>query len=244
MHKPVAPRSHEEHSASCVNCALPDLCLRAGMSEDDIQRLDRLVYARRTVRRGEDLYRAADPFSAIYAIRSGFFKTDLVMKDGRHQIMGFHMPGEILGMDGIGVGHYTCNAVALEDAEACSIPLTRMEEIQFDGKNLLHRLHQLMSAEIVREQHVMVMLGGKDAEARLAAFLVDISRRLAARQFPAEDFNLPMTREEIGSFLGLTLETVSRMFSRMQAENLLDVQQRHIRIRNQAGLERLLDQIL
>jgi CRP/FNR family transcriptional regulator len=199
--------------------------------------LDHLVYTRLKVKRGEDLYRAGDPFSAIYAIRSGFFKNDLILKDGRSQIMGFHMPGEIIGMDGISGGVYTCNAVALMDAEVCAIPLSRLEELSHETEcNFAHRLRQLMSEEIVRDQHVMVLLGGKTAEARLAAFLVNISRRLAARGYKSSDFKLPMTREEIGSFLGLKLETVSRMFSRLQGDNLIDVQQRHIRILDAASL--------
>jgi len=244
MHKRRASEPPEQPTASCANCALPELCLRAGLSPEDVKHLDKLVYARRSVSRGKDLYRSGDPFVAIYAIRSGFFKTDLVLKDGRSQIMGFHMPGEVMGLDGIGAGAYTCNTVAIDDAEVCSIPLSRVEEFAHDAKDLAHRLHRLMSAEIVRDQRVMVLLGGKVAEARLAAFLADLSRRFAARGRVASDFDLPMTREEIGSFLGLTLETVSRMFSKLHAEKLIEVHQRHIRILDTAALERLVDQAL
>lgn len=241
MRKRNSSLSPEQRTVSCANCVLPELCLRAGLTSDEVERLDQLVYTRRRVKRGEDLYRVDDPFSAIYAIRAGFFKNDLVLKDGRNQIMGFYMPGEVMGLDGISTGHYTCNAVALEDAEVCAIPLSRVEEASHDFGHVAHRLHQLMSGEIVRDQSVMVMLAGAGAEQRLAAFLVDISRRLAARGKAAADFDLPMTREEIGSFLGLKLETVSRMFSRLHEENLIDVQQRHVRIRDVAGLERMLD---
>lgn len=241
MHKRRDPPQADQQASSCSNCILPELCLRAGLSPEDVQRLDQLVYARRKVRRGEDLYRAGDPFSAIYAIRSGFFKSERVLKDGRHQIMGFHMPGEMLGLDGIGTGAYACNTVALEAAEVCAIPLSRVEELSHQVHDLMHRLHQIMSEHIVRDQRVMVLLGGKGAEARLASFLVDISHRFAARGYTPADFDLPMTREEIGSFLGLTLETVSRMFSRLQAEHLITVQQRHIRILDPSGLERMLE---
>jgi len=228
--------SIEQHNVSCTDCLLPELCLRSGLSPRDVERLDRLVYTRRKVNRGEDLYRPGDPFSAIYAIRSGFFKNDLTLKDGRSQVMGFHMPGEVIGMDGISTGAYTCNAVALEDSEVCAIPLSRLEELSHETIDFAHRLHQLMSEEIVRDQRVMVLLGGRTAEARVAAFLVNISRRLAARGYASSEFQLPMTREDIGSFLGLKLETVSRMFSRLQDENLIDVQQRHIRILDAASL--------
>jgi len=243
MKSPEASLPAIQPEASCSNCILPELCLRAGMSPEEIEHLDRLVYVRRSVKRGEDLYRAGDPFSAIYAIRSGFFKNDLGLKDGRTQIMGFHMPGELLGMDGIGAGSYTCNAVALDDAEVCAIPLTRVEDAPEEAASgdLSHRLHQIMSQEIVRDQHVMVLLGSESAETRLAAFLVDISRRFAARGYSASDFELPMTREEIGSFLGLKLETVSRMFSKLHQSGLIAVQQRRVCIRDAAALARMLD---
>ena len=240
MHKLQNPGSIEQHTASCTNCVLPELCLRAGLSAEDVDRLDRLVYTRRKVKRGEDLYRAGDLFGAIYAIRSGFFKGEFVLHDGRTQVMGFHMPGEVMGMDGISAGAYTCNAVALEDAEVCVIPLFRIEEVPAEMHDLAHRLHQIMSREIVRDQHVMVLLGGKTAEARLAAFLVDLSHRYAARGYAPSDLDLPMTREDIGSFLGLKLETVSRIFSKLRDRKLVQVQQRHIRILDMAGLEQLI----
>jgi CRP/FNR family transcriptional regulator, anaerobic regulatory protein len=220
------------------------LCLRAGLAPEEIQRLDQLVYVRRGLARGEYLYHAGDPFTTLYAIRSGFFKNDLVLKDGRNQIIGFHMPGEILGTDGIASGEYTCNAVSLADAEVCAIPLGRLDEISHEAHDFSHRLHQIMSQEIVRDQRVMLLLGGEGAEVRLAAFLVDISQRFAARGYSALDIELPMTREEIGSFLGLKLETVSRMFSKLQRENLIAVHQRHIRILDAAGLGRMLDEAL
>ena len=241
MHNKIqAFASIGQHTATCANCVLPELCLRGGLPPEDVERLDHLVYTRRKVTHGEDLYRAGDPFSGIYAIRSGFFKSELVHKDGRSQVMGFHMPGEIMGMDGISADSYPCNAVSLQDAEVCVIPLSRIEEIPHEIRDLTHRLYQIMSKEIVREQRVMVLLGGKTAEARLAAFLVNLSRRYAARGYSPSDLELPMTREEIGSFLGLKLETVSRIFSKIQERKAIEVHQRHIRILDMASLERLI----
>ena len=242
MDKAQTFASIEQHTLSCNNCALPELCLRAGLPPDDVERLDHLVYTRRKVRRREDLYRAGDPFSALYAIRSGFFKSERVQKDGRSQIMGFYMSGEILGMDGIGAEAYPCHAVALQDAEVCAIPLSRIEELPHDllAHQLAHRLRQLMSKEIVREQGVMLLLGGRSGETRVAAFLVNISRRFAERGYPNSVLELPMTREDIGSFLGLKLETVSRFFSKMQEKKLIEVRQRHIRILDAVSLEQML----
>ena len=225
--------------ASCSNCGLRELCLPIGLSAYELDRLDQLVYARRKVRRGEDLYRVGDSFSAIYAIRSGFFKNELVLEDGREQVMGFHMPGDILGIDGIGGDLYACNAVALEDSEVCVIPFIRLEEISREVRGLQHQFHQFMSREMVRDQGVMLLLGSMRAEARLAAFLLNLSRRFEARGYSASEFNLRMTREEIGSFLGLKLETVSRLFSQFQRANLVVVLQRYIRIVDAAGLRKI-----
>ena len=215
------------------------MCLPTGLSTDEIERLDQVVYARRKVRRGEDLYRVGDSFSAIYAIRSGFFKNELVLEDGREQVMGFHMPGDILGIDGIGGDRYECNAVALEDSDVCVIPFSRLEEISRDVRSLQHQFHQFMSREMVRDQGVMLLLGGMRADARLAAFLLNLSRRFEARGYSASEFNLRMTREDIGSFLGLKLETVSRLFSKLQEGNLVAVLQRHVRILDAAGLRKI-----
>ncbi len=225
--------------ASCSNCGLCELCLPIGLSADEIERLDQLIYARRKVKCGEDLYRVGDSFSAIYAIRSGFFKNELVLEDGREQVMGFHMPGDILGIDGIGGDRYACNAVALEDSDVCVIPFSRLEEISREVRGLQHQFHQFMSREMVRDQGVMLLLGSMRAEARLAAFLLNLSRRFEARGYSASEFNLRMTREEIGSFLGLKLETVSRLFSKLQEENLVAVLQKHIRILDAAGLRKI-----
>ncbi len=233
------PMNLTQLKASCSNCGLRKLCLPVGLSADELKRLDQLVYARRKVRRGEDLYRAGNEFSAIYAIRSGFFKNDLVFADGREQVMGFHMPGEILGIDGIGGGRYTCNAVALEDGDVCVIPFCRLEEISREVPGLQHQFHQLMGREMVRHQGVMLLLGSSRAEVRLAAFLIDLCRRFEARGHSASEFILRMTREEIGSFLGLKLETVSRLFSQFQRGNLVAVLQKHIRILDAAGLGKI-----
>jgi CRP/FNR family transcriptional regulator len=224
--------------SSCSTCGLRELCLPIGLSADELKRLDQLVYARRKVRRGEDLYRAGNAFSAIYAVRSGFFKNDLVYQDGREQVIGFHMSGDILGIDGIGADYYACNAVALEDSEVCVIPFSRLEEISREVRGLQHQFHQIMSREMVRNHEVMLLLGAR-AEVRLAAFLLNLSQRFKTRGYSATEFQLRMTREEIGSFLGLTLETVSRLFSKLQQGNLVAVLQKRIHVLDAAGLRKI-----
>jgi CRP/FNR family transcriptional regulator len=225
----------------CSSCSLRELCLPMGLSRDEIEYLDQLVYTRRRVKRGENIYRAGDGFNSLYAIRSGFFKTNVILEDGRDQVTGLHMPGEILGLDGIGTESHTCNAHALEDGEVCVIPFSRLEEVSREVRNLQHQFHKVMSREIVRDQGVMMLLGTMRAEERLAAFLINLSQRFVARGYSPSEFHLRMTREEIGSYLGLKLETVSRIFSKFQEQGLISVQQKHIRILDTNGLQHLLD---
>ncbi|MGE5490707.1 MAG: fumarate/nitrate reduction transcriptional regulator Fnr [Actinomycetota bacterium] len=225
---------------ACSNCNLRELCLPMGLSEEEMHRLDDLVSTRKRIKRGDFLYRAGQEFDSIYAIRSGFFKTDVLLEDGRDQVTGFQMAGELLGLDGISAERHTCNAIALEDSEVCAIPFSRLESLSREIVTLQHHFHKVMSREIVRDHGVMMLLGTMRAEERLAAFLLNLSQRFTARGFSPAEFYLRMTREEIGSYLGLKLETVSRAFSRFQEEGLIAVQQKHIRILNTPGLKRLM----
>jgi CRP/FNR family transcriptional regulator len=225
--------------AACSQCNLRELCLPYGLSDQELERVDELIGARRRVRRSHHLYRAGEKFEAIYAIRSGFFKTDVLLEDGRDQVTGFQMSGEILGMDGIGADRHICDAVALEDSEVCVIPYARLEELARRFDTLQHHLHKVMSREIVRDQGVMLLLGSMRAEERIAAFLLNLSRRFTARGYSSSEFVLRMTREEIGSYLGLKLETVSRTLSRFADDKLIAVHQKHVRITDAAGLQKL-----
>ena len=226
---------------ACSNCNLRELCLPFGLSTEELARLDDMVSTRRRIKRGDHLYRAGEGFDAIYAIRSGFFKTDVLLEDGREQVTGFQMAGELLGLDGISTEHHTCNAIALEDSEICAIPFSRLEVLSREIHNLQHHFHKVMSREIVRDHGVMMLLGTMRAEERLAAFLLNLSQRFTARGFSHAEFYLRMTREEIGSYLGLKLETVSRAFSKFQEEGFIAVQQKHIRILDVNGLKALMN---
>jgi CRP/FNR family transcriptional regulator len=225
---------------TCSNCNLRELCLPKGLDAEDMRRVEHMVYARRRIRRGEALFRAGDGFGAVYAVRSGWFKTTAASSDGREQVTGFHMPGELLGMDGIGAGVYSGDATALEDAEVCVLPFPLIETLGREIPALQHHLHCVLSREIVRDRGVMLLLGSMRAEERLAAFLLNLSRRLQRRGYSPTEFHLRMTREEIGGYLGLKLETVSRLFSRFQEDGLVEVQQKHVRIVDVPGLEAIL----
>jgi CRP/FNR family transcriptional regulator len=208
-----------------------------GLSDSEMVRVDDMVATRRKVARGDNLFRNGDKFNALYAIRTGFFKTRVSAEDGRDQVTGFQMAGEIIGLDGIVSDHHTCDAVALEDAEVCVMPFDRIEELSREITSLQRHVHKIMSREIVRENGVMLLLGGMRAEERLAAFLLNLVQRLHARGLSQSELVLRMTREEIGSYLGLKLETVSRTFSKLVDDGIVEVKQRHVRILNADGLK-------
>ncbi|MEO8717253.1 MAG: fumarate/nitrate reduction transcriptional regulator Fnr [Burkholderiales bacterium] len=235
----IRPAAASKFEVTCSSCNLRELCLPAGLCAEDLQRVENLVYARRRVKRGETLYQAGSAFSAVYAIRSGFFKTKLIDSNGREQVTGFFMVGELLGMDGIG-GDYHGTAVALEDSEVCILPYALIEDLARDIPALQRRLHAVLAREIGRDHGIMMLLGSMRAEERLATFLLNLSKRFLRRGYSSTEFHLRMTREEIGSYLGLKLETVSRLFSAFQKDGLIEVQQKHVRILDIEGLERLL----
>lgn len=222
----------------CSTCHLKDLCLPCGLTGNDVERLDALKFARRRVKEGDALYHEGEKFQFIYAVRSGTFKSHLTLKDGREQVTGFQMAGELLGLDGLASGKHASSAMALEDAEICAIPYAHLSELAATSPDLQHVISRLMSREIVREHSLMMLLGSMNAEERLAAFLLNISQRMRARGYSASEFHLRMSRAEIGSYLGMKLETVSRTFSAFQAQRLLEVDKKHVRIVDMEGLTR------
>ena len=226
---------------ACSSCNLRELCLPMGLSAPEMLRLEDVVSNRRRVKRGAALFTAGEPFTALYAVRSGFFKTCITSIDGRDQVTGFQMMGEIIGMDGIVHDQHACDAVALEDAEVCVLPFNQIEQLSREFSALQHHVHKIMSREIVRDQSVMLLLGTMRAEERLAAFLLNLVQRLHARGFSQSELVLRMTREEIGSYLGMKLETVSRTFSRFMDEGIIEVKQRYVLIKNTQSLEALVN---
>ena len=229
----------ETIKVACSNCNLRELCMPIGFNQDDMQRLDEVVATRRRVKQGELLFSNGDPFTSLYAIRTGFFKTCISTEDGREQVTGFQMAGEIIGLDGIVSDFHSCNAVALEDADVCVMPFANVEELSREFPVLQRHVHKIMSREIVRENSVMMLLGNMRAEERLAAFLLNLVQRLHARGFSQSELVLRMTREEIGSYLGMKLETVSRTFSKFSEEGIIEVKQRYVRIVKPDALKKI-----
>ncbi len=222
---------------ACSNCNLRELCMPLGLNQAELDRIDDVVASRRKIKRGETLFRNGEKFTSLFAIRTGFFKTCVASEDGRDQVTGFQMAGEIVGLDGIVNDVHTCDAVALEDAEVCIMPFDRIEELSREVTALQRHVHKIMSREIVRENGVMLLLGSMRAEERVAAFLLNLVQRLHARGFSQSELVLRMTREEIGSYLGLKLETVSRTFSKFADDGIVEVKQRHVRILNTDALK-------
>ena len=231
----------ESIKVACSNCNLRELCMPMGLSEQELRRVDELVAVRRTVKRGASLFHNGEKFTSLYALRTGFFKTTVNTEDGRDQVTGFQMAGEIIGLDGIVNELHTCDAIALEDAEVCVLPFDRIEEISREINSLQRHVHKIMSREIVREHGVMLLLGSMRAEERLAAFLLNLVQRLQARGFSKTELILRMTREEIGSYLGMKLETVSRTFSKFADDGMVEVKQRHIHICDADALKRIVN---
>lgn len=231
----------ESIKIACSNCNLRELCMPMGLNEQELQRVDELVATRRSIKRGASLFHAGEKFTSLYAIRTGFFKTCVTTEDGRDQVTGFQMAGEIIGLDGIVNEQHTCDAVALEDAEVCVMPFDRIEDISREVNALQHHVHKIMSREIVRDHGVMLLLGSMRAEERLAAFLLNLVQRLQARGFSKSQLVLRMTREEIGSYLGMKLETVSRTFSKFSDDGIIAVKQRNIHILDADALKRIVN---
>jgi len=225
----------------CNDCRLRGQCMPEGLSEAGLDEFRSLVFSHRRLHSGQPLYRSGEPFQAVYLVRAGFLKTVVLLEDGREQVTGLYMPGDMLGMDGIALSAHASDAIALVDSDICVVPYERLEALGNDERPMRRHLHRMLSGEIVREQRMMLLLGTMSAGERVAAFLLNLSQRFAARGFSGSEFALRMTREEIGSLLGIKLETVSRIFSRLQKDALIEIDGKHVRIVSIAGLQQLMN---
>ncbi len=215
---------------ACQECSLNEICLPVGIGHNDLDRLDSIIERKRPLLRGAHLFRIGAPFQCLYAVRSGSLKTYATSEDGQEQVMGFHLPGELIGLDAIAEGKHPLAAKALETTSICEIPFHDLETLSAQLPGLQHQLLRVMSKEIRDDEQNMVILGQKSAEERLASFLIGLSNRFRRRGFSANQFNLSMSRSDIGNYLGLALETVSRLFTRFQNEGLLRVDRKHVEL--------------
>lgn len=230
---PVRPRP-----GTCAACPLSKRCLPTVLDERETSLLEKIT-SRRRVDRDESLFRMEQPFTHLFVVRFGHFKTFRINPSGEQQVVGFQMTGEMMGMDAIGAQRHHCSAVALEDSEVCEIPFARLDALFGELPQLQRHFHRLMSDEISREQDVMLSLGSMRAEQRLAIFLLNLSGRYAARGYSADRFQLRMSRVEIGNYLGLTIESVSRVLMRFKQKGWLQVVRRELEILDRASIESL-----
>lgn len=214
----------------CGDCRMNALCLPIALQSHEIDKLNQIVERGRPLQKGEHIYYAGEAFRSIYAVRSGAIKGFTVNNDGVEQVTGFYLPGEIFGMDGIGHPNHINAAIALETSAICEIPFSRMEDLSLQIPSLQRHFFALMSREITSDQQLITMLSKNSAEERVATLLVSISARNARRSLSGSRFRLPMSRADIGNYLGLTVETVSRVFSRFQNQNVLLVDKKEIEI--------------
>ena len=215
---------------ACQSCNLHDLCLPLGLEMGDIDKLDNIIKRSRPLQKGEHLFNGGDEFTSIFAVRSGSIKTFSESEEGDEQITGLYLPGELLGLDAIHESIHPCSAIALETTSLCEIPFSTLENLSTKIPELHHQLFRIMSKEIANDQSLLMLMAQKSAEEKLAAFLVNLSARLKQRNFSETEFNLSMSRKDIGNYLGLTIETISRTFSRFQSEGLLSTQRKYVNI--------------
>lgn len=236
---PASVRALRKDALRCTSCSMRSICMPQGLTPEELHRIESLICPSRTIRQGEAIYRANDAFQNIFAVRVGSFKTVVMHRDGREQVTGFHLAGDSLGLDGVCSSYHSCDAVALEDSKVCIIPFHLLEAMCREVKVVQQHVHRMMGGEIVRESSQMMLLGTMSAEQRVATFLLNLSDRLRMRGYSPAEFHLRMTREEIGSYLGIKLETVSRMLSKFQRDGLLDTRGKDIRILDHEGLVRV-----
>lgn len=227
-HEQRCPNS--AYKVSCSDCRLNAICLPIALETDDIDKLDEIIQRSKPLHKGDHIYRENDEFESVYAVRSGCLKAYKVTGDGKEQVTGFYFPGEILGVDGISQNKHVISAKALETSAICEIPFRRLEELSVKLPTMQRHFFQLMSQEITQDQQLITLLSKNSAEERIAALLVSISARSARLKLSPTSFRLPMSRTDIGNYLGLTVETVSRIFSRFQKQGLLAVEHKEITI--------------
>ncbi|MBT70862.1 MAG: Crp/Fnr family transcriptional regulator [Gammaproteobacteria bacterium] len=245
QHSPAASASARtlcphNPNISCASCRLNELCLPIALNKTEIHQLDEIVERNRPYKKGDHLYRQSDEFKSVYAVRSGSFKSYVLSDTGQGRVTGFFLPGEIIGMDGIASKHYANSTQALEHSSICEIPFSQLEKLSHQLPNLQHHFFAIMGNEIAKDQQIHTLLSSYTAEERTASFLLGLSSRYARVSLSPSRFLLPMTRSDIGEYLGLTVETVSRIFTALQRKGLIEVNNREIELLNIDTLRKII----
>lgn len=237
MGEPILAKAQGTNSPSCNQCSLSNVCLPIAVTHDDLYRLETVVKQGKIFDRGELVFHQCDPFKSCFAVQGGAIKTYFVSADGEKQVTGFYLPGEVIALDSVDTDHYSCSAEALERSSLCEIPLNRLEELAAQIPSLQHHFFQLMSHEIQNSQQMSMLLSRKTAEERLATFLLSLSSRFCRRRLSPTQFRLPMARNDIANYLGLAVETVSRVLTRFQKQELVSFQGRNCTLVDIDGLK-------
>ena len=217
-------------TVSCASCRLSELCLPLALNKSEIHKLDAIVERNRPLTKGDHLYRQSDEFKSVYAVRSGSFKSYFLSNSGKSRVTGFYLLGDIIGMDGIASNKYANSTSALEHSSICEIPFSQLGKLSRELPSLQHHFFAIMGNEIVKDQQVHTLLSSYSAEERTASFLLGLSSRYARVSLSPTRFLLSMTRGDIGEYLGLTVETVSRIFTSLQKKRLISVDNREIEL--------------
>lgn len=231
----------EEIRVSCKDCTLSHLCLPHDLEQEDLEKLDTIVERNPPYHRGDHLYRSGEKSHALFAVRSGALKSYCITEHGDEQVLGFMLPGELTGMDGLACGRHASASVALETSSVCELPLDQLTRLCDQLPGMHDRMMRIAGMEITTDQEMLILLGKHSAEERLASFLLSLSSRYKKRGLSADVFRLPMSRQDIGNYLGLAIETISRLFARFQDENILTVDRKLITIRERQRLIAMLD---
>ncbi len=239
MAQPIPAAQASGLKASCHQCSLSKLCLPIAVGDADMDRLEDIIQQGRSFSRGETIFRQSEPARSCFAVRSGAVKTTILNANGEEQVSGFFLPGEMIGLDSISGGAYACTAYALERTSVCELPIERLEDLARKLPSLQHHFFSLMSSEIQSSQQHAMLLSKNTAEERIAALLLSLSTRFERRRLSSTRFNLPMARNDIANFLGLAVETVSRVMTRFQTQGLIQAKGREIELRDLDSLQQV-----
>jgi len=223
--------------ASCTKCSLSNLCLPLAVEENDLDRLEDIVLQGKIFSRGEHIFDQSTPFRSCFAVRSGSVKTSIITESGDEQVTGFFMPGELIGLDSMATDHYACTAKALERTSVCEFPMDKLEQLTRKLPELQHHMYYLMSQEIQNSHQLTMLLSKNTAEERIAALLLSLSSRFQRRRMSPTNFSLPMARNDIANFLGLAVETVSRVFTRFQNQGIIKARGREVELLDVEALQ-------
>ncbi|NQZ53742.1 MAG: fumarate/nitrate reduction transcriptional regulator Fnr [Piscirickettsiaceae bacterium] len=236
LFKDLAKIEHDQNVA-CHDCSLYRLCLPLGLHNSDLVKLDTIIKRSNNYKRNQPLFSADKQFLSLFVVRSGSFKTTITANDGREQVTGFYFPGEFIGLDAIHQNVYQSNAEALETSSVCELPYEQMQEFGKEMPQLQIQMLTRLSKELSNDKGLMLLLGKKTADEKLASFLLSLSKRFQVRGFSATNFHLSMSRGDIANHLGLAVETVSRLFSRFQDDQLINIAGKSISLRDMEKLE-------